>query len=75
MFRTCHLLILLYPLKTRKKEKNGDFWAKIFNQNIKTSRKCFLWVQESLGQLNNLYGYADMQARFSAVLKVSKVAI
>ena len=28
-----------------------------FYKNIKASRKCLLWVQESLGCLNNLYGY------------------
>ena len=26
-------------------------------KNIKTSRKCWFWVQKSLGQLSNLYGY------------------
>ena len=28
-----------------------------FNKNIKTTRKCLLWVQKSLGQLSKLYGY------------------
>ena len=28
-----------------------------FYKNIKTSQKCLLWVQESLGYLHSLYGY------------------
>ena len=33
-----------------------EIFGQNFNKNIKTSRKCLLWVQKSLGQLNNLYG-------------------
>ena len=63
-------ILYISPCTLSKQERRGIWRFLVSSKILKTYCQCLLWVQESLRQLKICM---DIQARFSAVLKVSKV--